>query len=133
MPVPPGSYSTSNFAGAAFVPVSLTSWVLASFNVYVWKTHESLPESAQVQRWLPWKVGLLLVGATLLVNAGGMYWWGRQQAAARQEFQSMQRLAQRLDQHVVGTLYSQLSKAQQRELDAIYKEAGFVPVGSRRP
>jgi len=90
-------------------------------------------QAAQVQRWLPWKVGLLLVGATLLVNAGGMYWWGRQQAAARQEFQSMHRLAQRLDQHVVGTLYAQLSKVQQRELDAIYKEAGFVPVGSRRP
>jgi hypothetical protein len=90
-------------------------------------------QAAQVQRWLPWKVGLLLVMATLLVNVTGTYLWGRQQVAALQASQGMQRLAQRLDQHVAGTLYAQLSKAQQRELDAIYKEAGFVPVGARRP
>jgi hypothetical protein len=89
--------------------------------------------AVQVQRWLPWKVGLLLVGATLLVNVTGTYVWGRQQAAALQASQGMQRLAQRLDQHVAGTLYAQLSKAQQRELDALYKEAGFMPVGARRP
>ena len=90
-------------------------------------------QAVQVQRWLPWKVGLLFVGATLLVNVTGTYVWGRQQGAALQASQGMQRLAQRLDQHLVSTLYTQLSKAQQRELDALYKEAGFVPVGSRRP
>ena len=33
-------------------------------------------QAARVQRWLPWKVALLLLVGTLLVNAGGLAWWG---------------------------------------------------------
>src|SRR5216683_8431262 len=32
-------------------------------------------QAAQVRRWLPWKVALLLLGGTLLVNAAGAVWW----------------------------------------------------------
>jgi len=34
--------------------------------------------------------------------------------------------------HYLTTLYPQLSKAQQHELEAIYKEAGFAPLGPQR-
>ena len=34
--------------------------------------------------------------------------------------------------YLATTLYPQLSKAQQHELEMIYKEAGFAPIGPRR-
>src|SRR5574341_898172 len=42
-------------------------------------------QAAQVQRWLPWKVALLLLGGTLLVNAGAAVWWSWDLATERRE------------------------------------------------
>src|SRR2546427_11193751 len=41
-------------------------------------------QAARVQRWLPWKVALLLLGGTLVVNAGGAAWGGGTLATERQ-------------------------------------------------
>jgi hypothetical protein len=85
-----------------------------------------MDQAARVQRWLSWKVALLLLGGTLLVNAGGTYWWWHQQATVLQDLRAQERLAHRVSQYLTATLYPQLSPAQQRELEAVYKTAGFV-------
>ncbi len=89
-------------------------------------------QAARVQRWLPWKVALLLLGGTLLVNAGGTAWWSWHQAADLQALRTHKQLAVGLTHYLANTLYPQLSKAQQRDVDALFKEAGFAPLGSPR-
>src|SRR5713101_4977456 len=90
-----------------------------------------LDEAARAQRWLSWKLaGLLLVG-TLIVNAAGAVWWGAPQAEDLKDLRTHKQLAARLT-HYLTTLYPQLSKAQQHELEALYKEAGFAPLGPQR-
>src|SRR5712691_9446590 len=57
-------------------------------------------QAARVQRWLPWKVALLLLGGTLLVNAGGAAWWGWQLATERQELRQATSLASELNRYL---------------------------------
>lgn len=93
-----------------------------------------LDQAERAQRWLSWKLaGLLLVG-TLIVNAGGALWWGAQQAEDLKDLRTHKQLALALNNYLTTTLYPQLSKAQQHELEALYKEAGFgfAPLGPRR-
>jgi hypothetical protein len=89
-------------------------------------------QAAQVQRWLSWKVALLLLGSTLLVNAAGALWWSWHQAADLQALRTHKQLAVGLTHYLANTLYPQLSKAQQRDVDALFKEAGFAPLGPPR-
>ncbi len=96
------------------------------------KLQQVVEQAAQVRRWLPWKVALLLLGGTLLVNAGGAVWWWWQQAEDLQGLRTHKQLAVGLTNYLATTLYPQLSKAQQHELEMIYKEAGFAPIGPHR-
>ncbi len=89
-------------------------------------------QAAQVRRWLPWKVALLLLGGTLLVNAAGAVWWAWHQAEDLQGLRTHKQLAVGLTHYLANTLYPQLSKAQQRDVDALFKEAGFAPLGPPR-
>ena len=89
-------------------------------------------QAARVRRWLPWKVAALLLGATLLVNVGATAWWWGQQAAAVQALRAQKQLAVGLTNYLATTLYPQLSKTQQHELEAVYTEAGFAPIGPRQ-
>ena len=93
---------------------------------------QRLEAVARQQRGLPWRVGAVLLLATVLVNGVGLVWWGRQQAAERQALQGSVRLAAGLDRYLVETLYPQLTKAQQREVDAVYQAAQMAPPGPRR-
>jgi len=86
-------------------------------------------QAARVQRWLPWKVGLLL-GATLLVHAGGAAWWWGRQATERQELRQATALATGLDRYLRGTLYAQLSAPQKQAIEQIYR-AHVVPPPSQ--
>lgn len=93
---------------------------------------QRLEAVARQQRWLPWRVGAVLLGVTLLVNAGVTLWWGSRPAVEPLPLPSAARLATDLDRHLVETLYPQLSKTQQRALDAVYKAAQSTPPGTRR-
>jgi len=86
-------------------------------------------QAARGQRWLPWKVGLLL-GATLLVHAGGAAWWWGRQATERQELRQATALATGLDRYLRGTLYAQLSAPQKQAIEQIYR-AHVVPPPSQ--
>ena len=88
-------------------------------------------QAARVQRWLPWKVALLLLVGTLLVNAGGIAWWGWQLATERQELRQATALATELDRHLRETLYAQLSAPQKQAIEAIY-HAHALPSPSKR-
>jgi len=90
-------------------------------------------QAARVQRWLPWKVGLLLVGVTLLVNAGGAAWWWGRQATERQELRQATALATGLDRYLRGTLYAQLSAPQKQEIEKIYRAHAVPPPSQRLP
>ena len=88
-------------------------------------------QAARVQRWLPWKVALLLLGATLMVNAGGTAWWWWQLTTERQELRQAKALATDLDRYLRETLYTQLSVPQKQAIEAIYR-AHTVPSPSKR-
>ena len=88
-------------------------------------------QAAQVRRWLPWKVALLILVGTLLVNAGGIAWWGWQLATERQELRQATALATDLDRYLRETLYAQLSAPQKQAIEAIYR-AHTVPPPSKR-
>ena len=90
-------------------------------------------QAARVQRWLPWKVGLLLVGVTLLVNAGGAAWWWGQLATERQEVRQATALATDLDRHLRETLYAQLSAPQKQAIEKIYRGHQVPSPGQRAP
>ena len=77
-------------------------------------------QAARVTRWLPWKVALLLLVGTLLVNAGGIAWWGWQ-------------LATELDRHLRETLYAQLSAPQKQAIEKIYRAHAVPPPSQRFP
>jgi len=94
-------------------------------------------QAARVQRWLPWKVAWLLLGATLLVHAGGVAWWGGRLATERQEVRQELRqataLATALDRHLRQTLYAQLSAPQKQEIEKIYRAHAVPPPSQRLP
>src|SRR6266478_1486537 len=90
-------------------------------------------QAARVQRWLPWKVGLLLVGATLLVNAGGAAWWWGRLATERQELRQSVSLASELNRYLRETLYAQLSPTHKRAIDTIYRGHQVPSPGQREP
>ena len=85
----------------------------------------------RVQRWLPWKVALLLLVGTLLVNAGGLAWWGWQLATERRELRQATALATDLDRYLRETLYAQLSAPQKQAIETIYR-AHTLPSPSKR-
>ncbi len=93
-------------------------------------------QAARGQRWLPWKVGLLL-GATLLVHAGGAaWWWGRlatERQEVRQELRQATALATELDRHLRETLYAQLSAPQKQAIEKIYRAHAVPPPSQRLP
>jgi hypothetical protein len=88
-------------------------------------------QAARVQRWLPWKVLLLLLVGTLLVNAGVAAWWGWQFATERRAQQQATALAADLDRHLRETLYAQLSAPQKQVIETIYR-AHTLPSPSKR-
>jgi hypothetical protein len=57
---------------------------------------------------VPWKVALLLLVGTLLVNASAIAWWGWQLATERRELRQATVLAPDLDRYLRETLYAQL-------------------------
>jgi hypothetical protein len=63
-------------------------------------------QAVRVQRWLPWKVALLLLVGTLLANAGAIAWWGWQLATERRELRQATALATDLDRYLRETLYA---------------------------
>ena len=90
-------------------------------------------QAARVQRWLPWKVALLLLGATLLVNTGVATWWGWQFATERRAQQQATALAADLDRHLRETLYAQLSAPQKQAIETIYRTHSLPPPSKRFP
>jgi len=90
-------------------------------------------QAARVQRWLPWKVALLLLGGTLLVNAGGAAWWGWQLATERRAQHQATALATDLDRYLRETLYAQLSAPQKQAIEAIYRAHTVPSPGKRFP
>ena len=94
---------------------------------------EVVSQAARVQRWLPWKVGLLLVGVTLLVNAGGAAWWWGRLATERQEVRQAVSLASELNGYLRETLYAQLPAARKQEIDTIYRAHHVPSPGQRLP
>lgn len=89
-------------------------------------------QATHAQRWLPWQIAVLLLSVTLLVNGGVTFWWQHRQAAERHTLQQAQRLAVGLDRHLLETLYPQLTPAQQRALEAVYTEAQWPALRTRR-
>src|SRR6266852_3330237 len=89
-------------------------------------------QAARGQRWLPWKVGLLL-GATLLVHAGGAAWWWGRLATERQEVRQAVSLASELNGYLRETLYAQLPAARKQEIDTIYRAHHVPSPGQRLP
>ena len=75
---------------------------------------------------------LLLVG-TLLVNAGGLAWWGWQLATERQELRQATALATDLDRYLRETLYAQLSAPQKQAIDTIYRTHTVPSPSTRLP
>src|SRR6266849_415856 len=90
-------------------------------------------QAARVQRWLPWKVALLLLVGTLLVNAGGIAWWGWQLATERRALQQATALATDLDRYLRETLYAQLSAPQKQAIEKIYRAHAVPPPSQRLP
>jgi hypothetical protein len=90
-------------------------------------------QAARVTRWLPWKVALLLLVGTFLVNAGGAAWWGWQLATERQELRQATALATDLDRYLRETLYTQLSAPQKQAIEAIYRAHTLPPPSKRFP
>jgi len=90
-------------------------------------------QATQVRRWLPWKVAALLLGATLLVNAGGAGWWWWQLATERQELRQATSLASELNRYLRETLYTQLPAARKQEIDTIYRAHHVPSPGQRMP
>ena len=90
-------------------------------------------QAARVQRWLPWKVALLLLGATLLVNVGGAAWWWGQLATERRAQHQATALATDLDRYLRETLYAQLSAPQKQEIEKIYRAHTLPPPSKRFP
>jgi len=88
-------------------------------------------QAARVQRWLPWKVALLLLVGTLLANAGAIAWWGWQLATERRELRQATALATDLDRHLLETLYVQLSTPQKQAIETIYR-THTLPSPSKR-
>jgi hypothetical protein len=78
-------------------------------------------QAARVQRWLPWKVTLLLLGGTLLVHTGVTARWGWQLATERRAQQQATALATDLDRYLRETLYAQLSAPQKQAIETIYR------------
>ena len=90
-------------------------------------------QAARVQRWLPWKVALLLLGATLLVNVGGAAWWWGQLATERHELRQARSFAADLDRYLRETLYTQLSAPQKQAIEKIYRAHAVPPPSQRFP
>ncbi len=90
-------------------------------------------QAARVQRWLPWKVALLLLVGTLLVNAGGIAWWGWQLATERRAQHQATALATDLDRYLRETLYAQLSAPQKQAIEKIYRGHQVPSPGQRAP
>jgi hypothetical protein len=88
-------------------------------------------QAARVQGWLPWKVALLLLVGTPLVNAGGTAWWGWQLATERCELRQATALATDLDRYLRETLYAQLSAPQKQAMETIYR-THTLPSPSKR-
>jgi exonuclease VII large subunit len=87
----------------------------------------------RLRRGLTWRVSAVLLAGLLGVNGGWLLWWGSQQAAERRTQQRYERLVGGLDHYLRETLYPKLTPAQQRELDALYQQAEFAPLGKPRP
>ena len=94
---------------------------------------QAVQQAARVQRWLPWKIMLLLLGATLLVNAGGLAWWGWQLATERRELRQATALAADLDRYLRETLYAQLSAPQKQAIETIYRTHTLPSPSTRFP
>ena len=94
---------------------------------------QAVQQAARVQRWLPWKIMLLLLGATLLVNAGGLAWWGWQLATERRELRQATALATDLDRYLRETLYTQLSAPQKQAIETIYRTHTLPSPSTRFP
>src|SRR5712692_11205416 len=90
-------------------------------------------QAARVTRWLPWKVALLLLVGTLLVNAGGIAWWGWQLATERQERRQATALATDLDRYLRETLYAQIPTAHKQAIETIYRAHAVPSPGKRLP
>jgi hypothetical protein len=90
-------------------------------------------QAARVRRWLPWKVALLLLGGTLLVNAGGAAWWGWRLAAERRTQHQATALAADLDRYLRETLYAQLSAPQKQAIETIYRTHAVPSPSTRFP
>jgi hypothetical protein len=88
-------------------------------------------QAARVQQWLPWKVALLLLGGTLLVNAAIAAWWGWQLATERRAQHQATALAAGLERYLRETLYAQLSAPQKQPIETIYR-AHTLPSPSKR-
>ena len=88
-------------------------------------------QAARVQRWLPWKVALLILGGTLLVHAGVAAWWGWQLATEQRAQHQATALAADLDRYLRETLYAQLSAPQKQAIETIYR-AHTLPAPSKR-
>ena len=92
---------------------------------------QGVRQAARVQRWLPWKVALLLLVGTLLANAGAIAWWGWQLATERRELRQATALATDLDRYLRETLYPQLSAPQKQAIETIYR-THTLPSPSKR-
>jgi len=90
-------------------------------------------QAARVQRWLPWKVALLLLVGTLLANAGAIAWWGWQLATERRELRQATALATDLDRYLRETLYPQLSAPQKQAIETIYRTHTLPSPSQRFP
>jgi hypothetical protein len=90
-------------------------------------------QAAQVRRWLPWKVAALLLGATLLVHAGGTVWWGWQRATERRAQRQATSLAADPDRYLRETLYTQLPAPQKQAIETIYRAHAVPSPGTRFP
>ena len=90
-------------------------------------------QAARVRWWLPWKVALLLLGATLLVNAAGAIWWWRELTTERQALQQTVSLATDLHRYLRETLYAQLPAARKQDIDTIYRAHQLTSPGHRLP
>jgi hypothetical protein len=90
-------------------------------------------QAARVQRWLPWKVMLLLLAGTVLVHAviTARSWWPW--ATERQELRQATALTRDLDRYLRETLYAQLAAPQQQALDTIHRTHAVPSPSTRLP
>jgi hypothetical protein len=89
--------------------------------------------AVHLRQWLPWKVALLLLGGTLLVNAGAAAWWGWQLATERREARQATALASELNRYLRETLYAQLPATHKQAIDTIYRAQNVPSPGKRLP